>query len=120
MLFYLQDQLPHLGCDSQLEAAVGNRPSGVFSMTASWLSLWPSLSPTLNYRKHLHILFHNTHLLPIRLHDILLLIYTGASLMAWSRFKYTYEFKLLRHNYIIFLTNTLGKGMNTFIPFALG
>ena len=33
----------------------------------------------LNYRRHLHILFHNTYLLPIRSHD-LPLIYTGASL----------------------------------------
>ena len=35
----------------------------------------------LNCRGHLHILFHNTHLLPIRSHDLLPLIYTGASLI---------------------------------------
>ena len=35
----------------------------------------------LNCHKHLHILFYNDHLLPIRSHDILLLIYTGTSLI---------------------------------------
>ena len=38
----------------------------------------------LNYRGHLHILFHNAHLLPIRSPDILPLIYTGASLIDGS------------------------------------
>ena len=81
----------HLGWGYQLEAAMGNRPSRAFSLTASSLSLWPSLSLTLNSCRHLHILFHNAQLLPIRSHNILPLIYTGASLIAWSRFKYTYK-----------------------------
>ena len=90
----------------------------MLSVTASWVWLWPSLSPTvstgshptggsslqrgaftdcklaltlaftasnwLNCHGHLHILFHNACLLPIRSHDTLLLIYTGASLIDGS------------------------------------
>ena len=88
-------------------------PSGVFSLTASCLSLWPSLSPTdstggrspqwdaltdcklaltlaftasnwLNCCGHLHVLFHNASPLPIRSHDLLPLIYAGASLIDGS------------------------------------
>ena len=89
-------------------------PAGALSVNASWLWLWPLLSPTLsigghliggsslqwgaltdwkvaltliftasnwlNFHRHRHILFHNVHLLPIRSHYLLPLIYTGASL----------------------------------------
>ena len=92
--------------------------AGAFSVTASWLWLWPSLPPTLstggrpnggsspqrgaltdgklaltlafavpnwlNCCGHLHISFHKAHLLPIRSHDLLPLIYTGASLIDSS------------------------------------
>ena len=57
-------------------------PSGL--ALTDWLSLWPSLSNSLNCRRHLHILFRNAHLLPIRSHDLPPLIYTGASLIDGS------------------------------------
>ena len=67
---------------SQLETAqlVAVVPSAALSVTANW----PSPSPALNCRGHLHILFYNAHLLLIRSHDLLLLIYTGVSLVDGS------------------------------------
>ena len=69
--------------NSQLEAAA---PSGAFSPTALAFTLAITVSNCnrSNCHRHLHILFHNAHLLLLRSHDILPLIYTGASLIDGS------------------------------------
>ena len=62
---------------NQLEAAA---LSGVLSLTATGShSGFHCLPNWLNCCRHLHILFHNALLLPIRSHDLLPLIYTGVS-----------------------------------------
>ena len=79
---------------TQLEAAA---LTGTLSLTAT------GSHSGLHYRGHLHILFHDTHLLPIRSLDLLLLIYTGASLidsLVKSNTINTYKYmSILFHQY---------------------
>ena len=127
------DRLPYCPITSSLDHNMLCYFQDPFSTSASWpgllnwrplrvtapssaLTLWPSLSQTLNWRPpnlrqqspaghslwlqlaltlsftvsncnwlychgHLHILFHNAHLFPLRSRDILPFIYTGASLI---------------------------------------
>ena len=66
---------PTGGCILQWGALTDCKLARIPAFTASnWL----------NCRGHLHILFHNAHLLPIRSFDLLPLIYTGASLIDSS------------------------------------
>ena len=56
-------------------------------------------SNLLNCRRQQHILFHNAHLLPIRTHDLLPLIYTGVSLIDGSvKGQYVTQFKGIKFN----------------------
>ena len=72
--------LPHLGRGCSSRGSWGLLPSAVRS---HWLQAGSDSglhSSNFNCHGHLHILFHNAHLLPIRFRDLLPLIYTGASL----------------------------------------
>ena len=64
----------HLGLGCSSKGHWRTQPS------ASWFSLWHSCLNQLKCRRHLHIFFHNAHLLPLLLPPI----YTGASLIDGS------------------------------------
>ena len=68
--------LPHLGRGCSSRGSWGLLPSAVRS---HWLQAGSDSglhSSNFNCHGHLHILFHNAHLLPIRFRDLLPLIYT--------------------------------------------
>ena len=72
--------LPHLGWSCSTRGRWGQQSSGyVFRLQASSYSGLP-VSNWFKGRWHLPIFFHNVHLLPL----LLLLIYTGASLIDSS------------------------------------
>ena len=88
-LCYLQEPTEHFfpisAWIAQPEAAEGNSPQhDVLTDRKLALTLVFTVPNCPSRCEHLHLLFHNAHLLPIRSHDLLPLIYTGASLIDAS------------------------------------
>ena len=78
--------LLHLSRGCSTEGRWGQLPSARRSTDCKLaLTLAFTDSNWINCRGHLNILFHNTHLLPIRSRDLLSFIYTGASETVRSR-----------------------------------